>query len=80
MNLPISGNPFPFKIGNQKIVGGQALLAYIREAEDEVSLGHRFQEILEHLGYAHYFYTLLNKDGCRLYLIHCTYPDEVRHF
>ena len=61
-------------------VGGQSLLAHIRESEDEIVLGDRFQEILEYLGFSHYFYTLLHEDGQRLYMIKSTYPEEVRHF
>ena len=53
---------------------------FIKEAPDEIALGKRFQHVIEGLGYAHYIYSHIDENQKRLYMIQCTYPDEVRRF
>lgn len=57
---------------------GVSAVEYLSEAIDDEDLGERFQYLLEKLGYAHYIYSHLNTARETLYMICCTYPDEVR--
>ena len=52
----------------------------IQTSPDEIALGERFQQVLEGLGYAHYIYSHIDANRERLYMIQCTYPDNVRRF
>ena len=54
--------------------------AFIRSAPDEITLGQRFQHVIEGCGYAHYIYAHIDPQQKRLYMIQCTYPDPVRRF
>ncbi|MFN3230958.1 MAG: LuxR C-terminal-related transcriptional regulator [Alphaproteobacteria bacterium] len=63
---------------SRSLNGHGTALRYIAEAPDDQALGERFQQLIEQLGYAHFIYSHINIARETLYMICCTYPDEVR--
>ena len=55
-----------------------SLIDFIRTSPDEVTLGKRFQKIIQMLGFSHFIYSQIDVSQPRLYMICSTYPDEIR--
>ncbi len=55
-----------------------SLIDFIRDAPDEITLGKRFQRVIQTLGFSHYIYCQIDVSQPRLYMICSTYPDEIR--
>ncbi len=55
-----------------------SLIDFVRASPDEVSLGKRFQRVIQSLGFSHYIYSQIDVSQPRLYMICSTYPDQIR--
>jgi DNA-binding CsgD family transcriptional regulator len=56
----------------------RSLMEFVRTSPDEVTLGRRFQRVIETYGFAHFIYCQIDVSQPRLYMICSTYPDDIR--
>ena len=73
-----SREPFGSASAHRKGLEKRDYLKHIQMARNDVTLGRRFQNVLEAMGYAYFIYSILHVAEKRLYMICCTYPDGIR--